>query len=1177
MGPDWLDVARRALVGAALLTACTRSGAPTQQPSPRSRVVATISGEVDAVAGTLALGSDERSTSASVSGPYVAAAFVDVPVVQDGVPGQGPANTVELVTERAATVAGGCGAVDGFEGDIRLRSFYAGYELRNAYVEIVSITPTGREACNSAPAVDGVSDQYGLFAYGTLAGTGASAVATWRFRLPDATRFTFTGRVVAEVVDATPPTTSATPLGKAFDAPQVVTLACADAGSGCAATYYTLDGSEPTTTSPVYAGPIAVTSSATIRFFSVDAAGNAEAPQAQTYAIDTVAPTVVAVSPRDAQGDVTAGAVVRVTFSEPMDPATVAEAVTLTGPGGRVSGTVALDSGSTWAFTPAAPLDVATRYTVAVSTAARDPVGHALAAPHASWFVTVTSPVVVSGAGSANYVNRGVAQDASGNRLAIYSANTYAGAKLLWSYYAAATGTWTPAQAIYSYRSIAPPELPVNAKVVASGSKFLVAWQNQKDSALESAIFTNGTPGTVTKHWQLRYESSGPAFDLAGNGTGFAIAGSDYATNHVYGAVYNGTSWDFVTGSVDSGASRADYPSVAPLGTTSYVAAYRASGTAVYTSRYNAVSHTWSPTLLPGASGTSTMLAPAVAASGTRACVGWGTTTGAVMVSTDLGTGTFGTATNLSTGVGEPASAISAAANGNRFAVVWNKYGATYQPGTPSYWTGGRELTGTLPGYVVSSAVAPAGDGFVASLRINATLGSPPAHVSVNKDVAASGFAWMNEVQAESWAEDVKDVTISGRAGGPALLAWDRDDGSAPRVEAKTYDGTTLGTEVLLSDPPVPGSAGAAVRLARNGNGDVLAAWHQDDGGMLAVFAALRRGGAWGPPLRLARHARDPEVASDGTGFLVVFRDMPTFSASNLTAVEYAGDTWGAPVTLQTNASRHAVASDGSTYASTWEYGGALINAAIKGTAGWSASVTVSTSTTAKRPAIAARPGEYVVAWYLDVNTNSRYVRARSATVTSTSGAWSWGADTTVFSGSAAVSSGPALAAGPGGYAVAWGDATAARAALRSGATWGTPAVLASTGNCGLTRIAPSATGWLAAFDCSGVQLASYAAGAWGSPIQPGLVATDLAVASDGARYKVLARVADGASTSLKQIDVAAGTAYPPLVLSSGTSPSVAPVEAGLSVLHDGTDWVGAWIQQGPDPVVNRVNVRTAF
>ncbi|MBZ4417788.1 chitobiase/beta-hexosaminidase C-terminal domain-containing protein [Myxococcus sp. RHSTA-1-4] len=105
------------------------------------------------------------------------------------------------------------------------------------------------------------------------------------------------GPMVTEtyVVDQAAPVTRATPPGRSYGGEQFVTLACEDlAGSGCAATYYTLDGTPPTTASPLYVMPVRVSSSLTLRFFSVDRAGNVETAKTEPYLIDTVPPTASA-------------------------------------------------------------------------------------------------------------------------------------------------------------------------------------------------------------------------------------------------------------------------------------------------------------------------------------------------------------------------------------------------------------------------------------------------------------------------------------------------------------------------------------------------------------------------------------------------------------------------------------------------------------------------------------------------------------------------------------------------------------------------------------------------------------------------------------------------------------------------------------------------------------------
>ncbi|MEA2201689.1 MAG: thermitase, partial [Solirubrobacteraceae bacterium] len=77
-----------------------------------------------------------------------------------------------------------------------------------------------------------------------------------------------------------------------------VTLSASDTGgSGLDKTYYTTDGSTPTTSSPVYKAaskPVLTSDGQTIKYFSTDNAGNAESVQSATAHIDTLAPTTTA-------------------------------------------------------------------------------------------------------------------------------------------------------------------------------------------------------------------------------------------------------------------------------------------------------------------------------------------------------------------------------------------------------------------------------------------------------------------------------------------------------------------------------------------------------------------------------------------------------------------------------------------------------------------------------------------------------------------------------------------------------------------------------------------------------------------------------------------------------------------------------------------------------------------
>lgn len=104
-------------------------------------------------------------------------------------------------------------------------------------------------------------------------------------------------RTVGQVIsgDAQPPTTSAkcnssTCSSGWYTGPVSVSLQATDGDSGVAAVRYTLDGSEPTVSSPLYTGPFTVSQTSTVRFRSWDNGGNVEPAKSQPVQIDATAP-----------------------------------------------------------------------------------------------------------------------------------------------------------------------------------------------------------------------------------------------------------------------------------------------------------------------------------------------------------------------------------------------------------------------------------------------------------------------------------------------------------------------------------------------------------------------------------------------------------------------------------------------------------------------------------------------------------------------------------------------------------------------------------------------------------------------------------------------------------------------------------------------------------------------
>jgi FtsP/CotA-like multicopper oxidase with cupredoxin domain len=111
-------------------------------------------------------------------------------------------------------------------------------------------------------------------------GDGAKSVYV-RFR--DGSGLQYPPVTASIILDTVSPVTAVTPIpGTYASAPVAVTLAVNESS---AKTYFTTDGSSPTTTSTEYTTPIIVSSSTTIKYFSVDVAGNVESVNSGSWVI----------------------------------------------------------------------------------------------------------------------------------------------------------------------------------------------------------------------------------------------------------------------------------------------------------------------------------------------------------------------------------------------------------------------------------------------------------------------------------------------------------------------------------------------------------------------------------------------------------------------------------------------------------------------------------------------------------------------------------------------------------------------------------------------------------------------------------------------------------------------------------------------------------------------------
>ncbi len=110
-----------------------------------------------------------------------------------------------------------------------------------------------------------------------------------------------------------------------------------------------------------------------------------------------VAPTIVAKAPSAGAPNVDVGTTVTISFSEPMQAATVATAISLDRAGTPIPGTTSPSTGNAtiFTFTPTSALDYSTTYTVTVSSAATDVNDNlGLSGAPVTWNFTTGVPVV---------------------------------------------------------------------------------------------------------------------------------------------------------------------------------------------------------------------------------------------------------------------------------------------------------------------------------------------------------------------------------------------------------------------------------------------------------------------------------------------------------------------------------------------------------------------------------------------------------------------------------------------------------------------------------------------------------------------------------------------------------------------------------------------------------------
>ncbi|MCK6551455.1 hypothetical protein L6R52_36805 [Myxococcota bacterium] len=158
------------------------------------QLIGEFEGSIDPETGNITLTPISIDDGFDTSAHGVAA----LTVINDGVAGSGPAESIELVTTATRQGLAGCGRIDSFCGDVTIRSFYTS-RLLNVFVQILSTNPTtGFDGFNS-DSYTGYSNTKGLWIYGPIEANGGAVSRTWYFNQPGGANFRFQARVYGDI------------------------------------------------------------------------------------------------------------------------------------------------------------------------------------------------------------------------------------------------------------------------------------------------------------------------------------------------------------------------------------------------------------------------------------------------------------------------------------------------------------------------------------------------------------------------------------------------------------------------------------------------------------------------------------------------------------------------------------------------------------------------------------------------------------------------------------------------------------------------------------------------------------------------------------------------------------------------------------------------------------------
>ncbi len=564
---------------------------------------------------------------------------------------------------------------------------------------------------------------------------------------------------------------------------------------------------------------------------------------------------------------------------------------------------------------------------------------------------------------------------------------------------------------------------------------------------------------------------------------------------------------------------------------------------------------------------------------------------------------------------------LAVCSNGTNFMVVWAYGSINAREYIVSSGTWGTMATIELGGnYAFSPHVASTGTGYCA---VWSQFDGTDTRIYAN---FFGGSGWGTETTVDSGGGYAYDAKVASNATG-YCVTWTRQEGAFYNIYASIYTTGPWGTETLLES-----AAGNAdyPQIASDGAGYCVT-WEQDDGVHDSIYANVYEGSpvpSWGGATLIESggtyDAHNPKIASDGTGYGVVWLQYDALSGNRVYGNEYdntiAIPAWGGDGTIDSDigaCSYPDVASNGSGYGVTWrlyDSGSSTYNIRVNiydsGTDSWGTETLLETgSGEAIYPHIAPDGTGYGVVWIQDDGSrNTVYANLNSGS--------GWGTEHGLMQDQyhGSVSAGIRFAANNAGDVLAiWrqydNDAVILYGCLYSSGAWGSTFEIVT--NLYYYDVASDGDGFMIVHNhYSSIHAVTYdtTTGLLGTDEQiSGNSAYECRITSDGTGYcatwiqydtsnpNIYANIYDGSSWlapgGLTAIDSLPGSARLPQVASNGTGYCVTwyqndgtydsiyaniytsawggatPIESGIndadipSIASDGTGYCVAWDQ----------------